>query len=203
MPILNGYCTLDDLKAALGIPAIDTASDTGIEAAIEAASRWIEGWCRTRFYTTTANEVRVFTAGRYCHVLTDDIISVATVSTDDNADRTYSTIWAATDYELEPANAALDGKPYRAIHMTPNGNYSFPLGRNAVKVTGKFGYAAAAPAHVQQACIRRAAQLFRTTGATGGSLGSGEYGTMQALPAPDSMVLFLLSEIANERISVG
>jgi hypothetical protein len=203
--ITNGYCTLAELKAALGSSASAVDENKEMEAAIEAASRWIDGHCRTRFFTTAQDETRYFTAGASDHVFVDDIVPGSTVAlaTDDDSDRTYSTSWAAGDFEMEPANAALDGKPYRTIRTTPNGAHSFPTGRRAVRVTAKFGYASAPPAHVKRACIRRSAQLYRTAGATGGALGSGEYGGMAALPAPDAMVLFLLSEIANERISVA
>ena len=48
MAIVNGYCTLAQVKAALRIT--DTTDDTLIENSVEAASRLIDGHAMRNFY---------------------------------------------------------------------------------------------------------------------------------------------------------
>ncbi len=199
MTLEHGYCTTDELRLAMGRADTETADELALESAIDAASRWIERHCRTRFWTTEAEEARTYTALSDAVVYTDDLVSLSALATDRDGDYTYADTWALKDYLLEPANAAFTGRPYWAIRRTVNASYRFPRHPEAVRVTGQFGYSAEPPEDVVHACIRRAAQLFRTSGASGSAVGGGEYGVMQALPAPDSMVLFLLQEIRNER----
>lgn len=55
MTVVNGYCTLDELKARLDISTTDTADDTKLEVIIQAASRAIDAKTGRRFYATTAD----------------------------------------------------------------------------------------------------------------------------------------------------
>ena len=173
MTISNGYTTLAVMRATLGITiSTETGNDTAIELAVEAASRMIDDWCGRRFFTTSSDEVRYYKAAKSCVVYTDDILSVASLETDDFGDRTYSTAWETTDYDLMPLNAA----PYTWIEVAPRGQQSFPTVNKGVKVTGKFGYCAIAnvPPVVAQACIIQAARLFKRAkeapfGVVGGS----------------------------------
>jgi phage gp36-like protein len=48
MAIVNGYATLDEVKAALRIS--DTVDDSLLEIAIESASRMIDGYAMRNFY---------------------------------------------------------------------------------------------------------------------------------------------------------
>jgi hypothetical protein len=50
MAIVNGYCTLAQVKAALRIT--DTTDDTLIENSVEAASRLIDGHAMRNFYSS-------------------------------------------------------------------------------------------------------------------------------------------------------
>jgi hypothetical protein len=135
---VNRYVGRSTVKSRLGIT--DTNDDTAIDSVIESVSRQIDQFCNRRFFA--AIETRYFTArsGVMCPV--DDLLSVTTLATDDNADRTYSNSWAATDYELEPVNAALKSppQPYTSIVVTPNGVEAFGTDRRAVKVVGLWGY---------------------------------------------------------------
>lgn len=202
MAITNGYCTLAELKSRLGISVADVDDDSVLEAVIESTSRLIDDFCNRRFYTTAEDETRYYTAQRSDYILPDDIISVTTLATDDDGDRVYENTWQATDYDLEPYNAALDGQPYTKISAAPEGDYTFPKGvAKGVKVTGKFGYAATAPKPVQEACLIQASRLFRRKDAPFGVTGAAEFGTTTLIARLDPDVKMLLE--SYRRIVVG
>lgn len=141
--LTNCYATLAEFKARF-IPTglTDTTDDAVIVAVIEAVSRKIEQWeyCNRWFYPRTAT--RYYTAEDADLLRVDDLLSVTTLKTDDDGDRTYETVWTTTDYDLEPFNALNESppQPYTKISLAPNGNYSFPSTRRGVELVGKFGY---------------------------------------------------------------
>lgn len=161
MSITNGYATLAELRDEMDITTGDATDDTRIELAIEAASRWIDEHTHWRFHTTAADEVRYYTATRATRLdVPDGIVSLTALACDQDGDRTYEETWASTDYDLTPVNASLDSEPYTAIETSPLSRYGFPRWRKGVRLTGKFGYAATAPAAIKRACILKAQQLF-------------------------------------------
>jgi hypothetical protein len=153
MAIVNGYCTLADVKAALRLAPSDTMEDGLLEKAIEAASRRIDGYCNTFFYKKEAT-IELFTRFPYvCHI--PDLSSATiTLRTDDNGDGTFETLWTTADYYLAPVDTALTGLPYRKI--VASGAKSFPLlydpNRPAIQLTGTFGYPSV-PDDVREACV--------------------------------------------------
>jgi hypothetical protein len=175
MAISNGYCTLNELKARLGIT--DSADDTILENVIEAASRAIDSDCNTRFYA--GNETRYYTADAHGVVTVDDLLSVSALATDDALDGTYSTTWAATDYQLYPFNST----PYREIRVKPMGTRLFPISayRGLIKVTGSFGYSSTTPDAINEACLILSARYFKRKDAIFGILGTPELGTIQIM----------------------
>lgn len=204
MSITNGYATVEELQAhidASGDAGFDGADTANMELAIEAASRWVDDYCGTRFHAST--ETRYFTADWHDLLYVDDLISVTTLQTDDDYDGVYETTWATTDYILEPRNAALRSRPYRQIRVNVNGDYSFP--RNVVdgvKIAGSFGYATAAPAPVKQACILIAHRLWRRKDTIFGIAGTPGLGVtvIQAKIGADSDVTALLQAVDVRRI---
>lgn len=162
MSITNGYATLAEVKTIQGIG--DTDDDVSLERAIEAASRAIDAFCLRRFYTAT--ETRHFTPSSQHRVWITgmaDLISVTTLKTDDDADGTFETTWAATDFRLWPYNAALDGRPYLAVVAAPQGNYLFPNVERGVEIAGSFGWPTVEPTAIKQACVLQAARFFKRT----------------------------------------
>ena len=154
MSITNGYTTLAAIKAHKDISSTDATDDAVIEKIVEAASRYIDGQTWRRFYTTTNDETRTFAAANGQRVYVDDLLSVTTLKTDEDGDRTYEITWATTDYDLLPENAALDGWPYTYIDVAPLGNYTFPRQRKSIQIIGKFGFCAIAnvPPDIEMAC---------------------------------------------------
>jgi len=169
------YATLAQFKAAVGIT--DSTDDTALQNVLDATDTLIDLYCDRKTGFGTATETRYYSADAYDYVLTDDLVSVTTLTTDDLADGTYSTTWTAgTDYQLTPKNYALDGWPYTGISRSAKWTKNFPksvfLG---VKVVGVFGFPAV-PAAVTQAAIIQAGAVWNSRTAPFGVIGSADLG---------------------------
>jgi hypothetical protein len=169
------YATLAQFKAAVGIT--DSTDDTALQNVLDATDTLIDLYCDRKTGFGTATETRYYSADAYDYVLTDDLVSVTTLTTDDLADGTYSTTWTAgTDFQLTPKNYALDGLPYTGISRSAKWTKNFPkavfLG---VKVVGVFGFPAV-PAAVTQAEIIQANAVFSSRTAAFGVIGSADLG---------------------------
>ncbi len=164
-----------------------------LENIIMSVSRSIDNYTGRRFWVNTSDETRYYQAQSGRRVLPDDIVSVTSLATDSDGDATYEDTWTATDYNLLPVNASLDGIPYNMIEITPDGDYSFPANRNrkAVKVVGKFGWSSA-PYPVQEACLIQSIRLFRRKDAPFGVVGGGEMGQAVVISKLDPDVEMLL-----------
>ena len=194
MAITNGYATLAGYKQRHDID--DTQDDSAIENYITAVSRVIDGIRGERFYTTTSDETRYFTAKHrdFLHPGVR-IVSITTLKTDHDGDRTYEYTWATTDYDLLPFNATLDGEPYSYIGITPNGDYSFPLLQKGVEIAGKFGWSSA-PAYISEACYLGTARLMQRQDTPLGVSAAAALGQLQVVASqlkadPDFMQLLM------------
>jgi len=169
------YATLAQFKAAVGIT--DSTDDTALQAVLDATDTLIDLYCDRKTGFGTASETRYYTAEDYEYCLTDDLVSVTTLQTDDDANGTYETTWTSgTDYVLAPRNAALDGFPYTEIDTSVTWPRNFPkdvyLG---VKVVGVFGFPSV-PAAVTQAEIIQAGAVWNSRTAPFGVIGSADLG---------------------------
>jgi hypothetical protein len=169
------YATLAQFKAAVGIT--DSTDDTALQNVLDATDTLIDLYCDRKTGFGTASETRFYTAEDYEYVLTDDLVSVTTLQTDDDANGTYETTWTAgTDYVLAPRNAALDGFPYTEIDTSVTWPRNFPkdvyLG---VRVVGVFGFPSV-PAAVKQAEIIQAGAVWNSRTAPFGVIGSADLG---------------------------
>ncbi len=119
----NLYITPGEIKdvAPDAIRASQTKYDDPLLRMARSISRAIDDHTRKRFYPLL--EKRYFTASRGDELWIDDLVSVTTVKTDEDADRTYETTWATTDYDLNPFNAV---GSHNRLTITPNGNNAFP-----------------------------------------------------------------------------
>lgn len=169
------YATLAQFKAAVGIA--DSTDDTALQNVLDATDTLIDLYCDRKTGFGTASETRYYTADAYDFCLTDDLVSVTTLTTDDLADGTYSTTWTAnTDYQLTPKNYALDGWPYTGISRSAKWTKNFPKGVFlGVKVIGVFGFPAV-PAAVTQAAIIQAGAVWNSRTAPFGVIGSADLG---------------------------
>lgn len=181
MAIVNGYCTLSDVKAALRIT--DTVDDSLIELSIEAASREIDGVCSRVFYSSSAT--RVFNAQDALLCQTDDIVSVTTLKTSTDGS-SYTQVWATTDYQLEPLNGVTGGIAQPATRIRAVGSQLFPAWSvtgtytnfASVQVAGVFGWSAV-PSAVKQATILLAMRQFKRYDSPLGVAGFGDLGAIR------------------------
>jgi hypothetical protein len=194
MAIVNGYCTLADLKAALRVQ--DSIDDSLLELAIESASREIDGYCERVFYSTSGT--RIYAPNNVYLVQTDDIISVTSVKTSTDG-LTFDTTLATTDYQLEPLNNIAGGLVTPFTRLRAVGDYLWPAYypqtifhlEASVQITGVFGWSAI-PAAIRQATVILAMRLFKRLdspmGVISNDLGSMRVGRVdpdvEALVAP-------------------
>ena len=139
----NAYADLSTLKSSGVLNITGTSYDTRLLDLLEAASRLIDQYCNRHFYVLVAT--RKFDGDGGTTLFTPDLISVTSLKTDDNKDRTFETTWAATDYLLYPPNAeptSVWGRPYtRVLVDTEAGNEDvFTRGMQTVQIEGKWGY---------------------------------------------------------------
>lgn len=161
MAITLGYCTLNDVKAALRLT--DSIDDALIENSVEGASRRIDGYCGRFFYKTTATAIRLFAYDSY-RLAVNDISSTTglIVKLDNDGDGTYEdTLVLDTDYITEPTDTVILGRPIRTISMI--GGATFPISTlpaiPLVQVTAEWGFAAV-PDDVREACVLLSIRQF-------------------------------------------
>jgi hypothetical protein len=169
------YATLAQFKAAVGIT--DSTDDTALQNVLDATDTLIDLYCDRKTGFGTATETRFYTSEDYEYVLTDDLVSVTTLQTDDDANGTYETTWTAnTDFVLAPVNAALDGLPYTEIDASVSFPRNFPKDVYiGVKVVGVFGFPSV-PAAVVQAEIIQANAVWSSRTAAFAIVGSADLG---------------------------
>jgi hypothetical protein len=184
MAIVNGYATLAQVKAALRLT--DSVDDTLIENAIESASRRIDGYTSRWFYKTNQTPVQVYPATLYeCGTLNDMATTSVTVKIDSVGDGSYATTWTqGQQYQLEPLNAGLTGKPYRRIVAINGFNFPVAVDKPLVQITAQWGWNAV-PSDVTQACILLSMRQFARLNAALGVVGFADMAMQVRAVDPD------------------
>lgn len=196
MAIERGYLTLAEFKEALNIQG-DT-QDARIERVIEAASRRVDTITGRSFYLTE-EETRYYDVGDGMVVDVDDLATITSIATDDG-NLTYPIVWATTDYDLLPYNAASLGRPYSAIQVASQGRYAFPRGARTLRIVGTFGWTEP-PSDVKEATFLIANRLLRRKDAPFGVLGSSEFGQVSAILKEDPDAMNMLAPY--RRMTIG
>jgi len=198
MTITNGYGDLQGYKNRyMDGDLTDRDDDPAIEAAIESVSRLIDNICGRRFYT--ADETRYFTPEHHDYLNIYDLVTISTLKTDENADRTYEVTWSTGDYDLMPYNAQADTydmTPYTWLETAPLGDNYFPLSRKSVEIVGTWGFATNVPPAVKEACYLGAHRTMKRHQTALGvsaspSLGQLQVQVRQLRSDPDFMALVL------------
>lgn len=178
MALTNAYCTLSDLKTSLAIE--DIQDDTALEAAILTASRMVDDYTGRFFYkdgTTLSPVTRFYTAQDWWICNTDDFVSINEIATDDNFDQAYTTVWAASDYMVEPVNNPRRGWPLNRLLAI--GAYIFPYNLpQSVRIKAVWGWSAV-PAEIAMATKLQASRLFVRRQSPFGVAGTPEMGTIR------------------------
>jgi hypothetical protein len=189
--LTNAYCTLAELKASLAIT--DSVDDTPLEAAITATSRMIDDYTGRFFYrngTTQSPVARYYTPLDPWTMNMDDSVSITEVATDDNFNQTWDTVWATSDYMLEPVNNPQRGWPVN--RMLAIGRYVWPYYLpQSCRITGVWGWNAV-PAEINMATLIQAARLFTRRQSPFGIAGSPDLGTVRLTAKLDADVEALL-----------
>lgn len=149
----NGYVDTVVLAAYMKDPEYNDDDQTAYASAIDAASRRVDGHCRTRFYADTVATARVFVPP--CHpvrFLIDDFHTTdgLVVKTDDDGDGVYETTWTiGTDFRVAPWNQIhpTTGETCAYNELVPTGTRAFPRigGLPTVQATAKWGWPAVVP----------------------------------------------------------
>ncbi len=126
------YAALTDLKALIG--ETGTGNDSRLRAVLEEVSAYIDNYCKRHF--GVRSETRTFTPVSSRYVIVDDLLSIATLKTDEDDDWDYDYTWATTDYHLIPFNSW----PKWQIKVKSGGDYSFPLQEEGLQIAGLWGY---------------------------------------------------------------
>ena len=139
----NAYADLTTLKSTGVLNITGTGYDTRLRELLETVSRLIDRYCNRQFYVLVTT--RKFDGNGGTDLVVQDLISVTSLKTDDNKDRTFETTWAATDYLLYPANAEPTkewGRPYTSVlvDLEAGNEDVFTQGRQTVQIDGKWGY---------------------------------------------------------------
>jgi len=176
--LTNAYCTLSDLKTSLAIE--DIQDDTALEAAILTASRMVDDYTGRFFYkdgTSAVPVTRYYTPNDWLICNTDDFVSINEIATDENFNKSYTTVWAASDYMVEPVNNPRRGWPYTRILAVDA--YYFPrLYPQTVRIKAVWGWSSI-PNEIQMATKLQASRLFIRRQSPFGIAGTPDLGTVR------------------------
>jgi hypothetical protein len=175
MAITNGYCTRADLKLALAIGPSDSVDDNVLDDIITTTSRMIDDYTGQFFYQITGGTA-YYEPEDYEEVQFDPLTSITSIQIDTDGDGTWETTLAASEYILEPVNAAMFGKPFTSLELAPLTTVALPAGLDrGVKIIGNFGWSAI-PLPVRQACIIASSHLYEARKAYLGVIGNNDTG---------------------------
>jgi len=176
MAIVNGYCSLAEVKASARIT--DGVDDTLLELAVESASRLVDSYTQRYFYNA-GTATRLFAPQDSYLTEIDDLITLTTLETSDGDD--FGTTWAAKDYQLEPLNGVVDGltgHPVTRIRAVDDFLFNVLDGEATVRIAGVWGWSAV-PTAVKQATVIQAARIFKRNDSPLGIAGFGEMGAVR------------------------
>lgn len=202
MALSNAYCTEQQFREQFDDDSTHLPTAL-VERAINATSRAIDKHCGRRFWFDDTVQVRTYRPEDGDLAWVDDIGTTTglIVKTDTSGDGTYATTWASTDYELAPQNADADGGAYAWWRIATVGTRLFPTSGQyrPLQVTARFGWSAV-PDEVEQACIIRAAAVFKRRESINGLAGFGDFGPVRISTRRDPDVAALLDNYIKIRV---
>lgn len=183
MAITNGYATAAELRAHFGDTGTALDSDR-VDRVIEAASRQIDAYCGRKFWLDPTPTVRLYSPDDAYEAVVADIGSTTglAIATDSGEDGGWATSWAASDYQLEPLNGDVgaDSAAYAWWRIVAVDRYQFSPGRRraTLQVTARHGWSAV-PKPVVEACLLRAAALYKRREAVFGAAALNGFGDLR------------------------
>jgi hypothetical protein len=193
------YCTLENLRSQIDKTGTTGAgSDAALTLLIEAVQNAIDNFCNRPdgFVAVSTAAARYYTGNDKPYIYIDEFVEITKLEVKDSAsDTTYVTWDAPTsnmagdgDYfafsgdPLSPnLNPIVQGKPYDALMVDPNGDggytvftsgrwatrggfrpsSGYPRGLPTVKATAKWGYASTVPSAIKEATIALSSRWFK------------------------------------------
>jgi hypothetical protein len=198
MAIVNGYCTLAEIKASARIS--DSVDDSLLELAVESASRMVDSYTQRYFYNA-GTATRIFAPQDSYVTEIDDLVSLSVLQTSDGD--SFGTTWAAKDYQLEPLNGVVDGLtgyPSTRIRAVDDFIFNMLDGEATVRITGVWGWSAV-PVAVKQATVIQAARIFKRNDSPLGIAGFGEMGAVRVGVQLDPDVKHLIDSYRKVRFA--
>jgi hypothetical protein len=193
---MASYADLGLFKSYIEASADDTSQDGLMQYALDAATGFIDTYTGRSFRAETAVAKRFTPLSPNYLDLIPDIRSVTTVKLDDDADFTFGTTLAASDYYLLPLVPLPDAGIYQRLQIAPTSSMAFTWsGTTQVEITGDWGYVVngAPPATIITACLLQASRLFSRRGAPFGVLENTDIGQFTRIGTMDPDVKALLS----------
>lgn len=225
------YATTAEVKQRIGKQGDDR--DTSIAALIEAAEDAINRYCnRPDGFVALAGGAetsREFYGSGLPYQYVDEFVGVTLVEVKDSPSSSY-TSWAASDWVAfagDPSRPSFSpltrSRPYHALMCSASGDYSVFTAGNywrrggfkptvevlhtavpTVRVTARWGYAAAVPAAVREATIVQVARwMKRSESGWADTLANRDFGTVQYLRDIDPAVSALLVRARMVKPAIG
>ena len=175
----------------------DSVDDVQAALAVTAASRAIDRATNRQFGLVAAPELRYYTAqwnarrGRWT-IDIDDLMTAAGL--------TVATATATiTEYDLEPRNAAAEGKPWTQIVIRPTNTVAICGEDSEIQGTGRWGWTTV-PTPVKQAALLQGSRFLSRRDSPYGIAGSPDAGSeMRLLARVDPDVAVSLTAYVRPR----
>ena len=202
MALGASYATLAELKARLGIDPPDTTHDVELDDKLSGASREVEDHCHRQFNDAGTASARIFYPVTSELVELDDCHTVTVLVTDEGDTGSFTTVWSASDYQLEPLNGVVDGQPgWPCSDIRAVAGKRFRCGRRAsVNITAIWGWETV-PAPVKDATLILASESFKLREAPFGVAGFGDFGVVRIRDIP--VVARKLAKYVRNPVLVG
>lgn len=181
------YASTADLAAYLGIE--DAVDDVQLALAATASSRAVDRHTNRQFGLVAAAEERLYTA-RWDRRRCRWVVAIDDLMTTDNLTITVDA-GEITAYQLSPANAAQEGRPWTEVVVDPESTVQTTAALLGVTIEAEWGWSAV-PDTIKQATLLQASRLFKRRDAPFGIAGSPDQGSEMRLLArvdPDVAVV--------------
>lgn len=202
MPVVNGYCTVSDLRAWMGDTGTILSEDV-LAKSINAASRAIDRFCGIgrKFWLDASPITRDFKVREPNIAWVHDIgdTSGLVIQTDDIGNGSFTTLWTSGDYSLSPdLEDEVTAHAFYRIHalerMLPVNLY-----RKTLRITARWGWMAV-PDQIHQACLMKANILVLRKDSPYGVAGFSEYGVVRLNRSEDPEITRLIAPFVRSSV---
>lgn len=185
------YITSVELKRELKIT--DSTDDAWVAFVITAASRAVDRHTRRQFGLLDAPALRQCGPATYRAELDRWIIPIPDLMTETGLIVELDAV-PVTDAELEPVDAADEGKPWTRLVLAEGASVTWPTRGRRIAVTARWGWSAV-PATVKTATLLQAQRFYARRDSPYGVAGSPDLGSeIRLLAKVDADVAVMLTD---------